>query len=561
MPKRLLIIGGVAGGASCAARARRLSEEIEIIIFDRGPYVSFANCGLPYYVGNVIQDESKLLVATTELFKQRFNIEVRVESDVLTIDRNNQEIEIKDLKTGNVYKEKYDALVLSPGASPIRPPLPGIDLPGIFVLRTIPDSRHIRNWIEEKKVKTAVIIGGGFIGMEMAENLVERGIKVSIVEMQPQLLPNMDFEMMTQVHEYLNSKGITLHLNNTVTGFEKNKNGNLSVQLKSGKSLDTDLVILCIGVRPESSLAKSAGLELGSFGGIRVDEYMQSSDPGIWAIGDVVEVKDYITGNWTLIPLAGPANRQGRISAASIVQRSTGMKSTTPSPTFRGTQGTAVVKIFDKTIATTGATEKNLKRSGVTDYDKIYLHPGHHANYYPGAKPIDLKLIFSLKDGKILGAQAVGEKGIEKRIDIIAMAIQKNSTVFDLEEAELCYAPQFGAAKDPVNVAGMIAANVLRGDVALAHWEDIAQPDKFVLDVRDPAEYNSGHLESAINIPLHELRERLNELPKDKEIWIHCGVGQRSYYATRTLQQNGFRVKNLSGGLMTYRNFQPGLQK
>lgn len=557
MSKRLLIIGGVAGGASCAARARRLSEEIEIIIFDRGPYVSFANCGLPYYVGNVIQDESKLLVASTELFKKRFNIEVRVESNVQLIDRDNKEIEIKDLKTGKLYREQYDALVLSPGASPIRPPLPGIDLPGIFALRTIPDSRLIRNWIDEKKVKSAVIIGGGFIGMEMTENLAERGIAVSIVEMQPQLMPTIDKEMLTQIHEYLTSKGVSLHLNNTVTGFEKTADSALSVQLKSGKSLSTDLVILCIGVRPESSLAKSAGLELGSFGGIRVNEYMQTSDPHIWAVGDAVEVKDYVTKNWTLIPLAGPANRQGRISAASIVQKLNGKKPTTSLPTFRGTQGTAVVKIFDMTIAATGTTEKNLKRLGITDYDKIYLHPGHHANYYPGAKPIDLKLIFSLKDGKILGAQAVGEKGIEKRIDVLAMAIQKNSTVFDLEEAELCYAPQFGAAKDPVNIAGMIASNVLRGDVVLTHWEDITQPDKLVLDVRDPAEYNLEHIAGAINIPLHELREQLDELPRDKEIWVHCRVGQRSYYASRLLKLNGFNVRNLSGGIMTYYNIKP----
>lgn len=543
--KRILIIGGVAGGASCAARARRLSETAEIIMFDRGGFVSFANCGLPYYIGDVITDEKKLLVANVELFKNRFNIEVRLENEVLEIDRKKSEIVVKNLKTNQIYHEHYDALVLSPGASPIRPPLPGIDIPGIFSLRTIPDSRLIREWIVKQNVKNAVIVGGGFIGLEMTENLVHRGIKVTLLEMLPQVMPPLDIEMVEPVHEYLREKGVELFLGDGVTGFETNNEANnsgLIVSTKSGKKHTTDLVILALGVRPEIQLAKNADLEIGERGGIRVNKKMRTNDKKIWAVGDAVEVQDFVTKEWTLIPLAGPANRQGRIAADAIFGRNS---------QFRGTQGTSVCGIFDLIIASTGASEKTLKRLGI-DYEKVYLHPAHHVGYYPGAKPIDLKLLFSPKNGKILGAQAIGEAGVEKRIDVIAMAIQTRATIFDLEQAELCYSPQFGAAKDPVNFAGMIAGNAMRGDAPLTQWQYLPTEDALILDVREVSEFEGGHVEGAVNIPLPKLRDRVDELPKDREIWVYCQVGQRAYYATRILRLNGFNAKNITGGFKTY---------
>ncbi len=544
---RILIVGGVAGGASCAARARRLSEDAEIIMFERGPYVSFANCGLPYFVGDVITDERSLLVATPELFKKRFNIEVRVQQEVRTIDRENRTVELMRNETGELYRETYDALVLATGSMPIRPPIPGIDLPGVFSLRTIPDSRQMREWIVERKAKRAVVVGGGFIGLETAENLAKRGISVTIIDMLPQVMPPIDPEMAVPIHEHLRGKGVRLHLNDGAARFEKHADGGtVSVVTKSGTSYDCDMVLLAVGVRPEVKLAREADLEIGHLGGIRVSDQMRTSDKHIWAVGDAVEVRDYVTGTWSLIPLAGPANRQGRIAADVILGRDT---------RFRGVQGTMVCKAFDITVAATGASEKALLRHGVdgqpAQYEKIYLHPGHHVNYYPGAKPITMKLIFSAQDGRILGAQAVGEEGVEKRIDVISMVIQKGGTVFDLEEAELCYAPQFGAAKDPVNIAGMIAANALRGDAPVAHWNDVRQTPSLILDVRDPDEYSRIHLTGAINIPLHTLRDRMSELPRDGEILVYCGVGQRSYYACRALRLNGFRARNISGGMRT----------
>ena len=551
MAKRVLIVGGVAGGASCAARLRRQAEDAEIVLFERGPYVSFANCGLPYYVGNVIQDEKKLLVASAELFKTRFNIEVRTENEVMSIDRERREIEVKRLLSGEVYREKYDALVLSPGATPIRPVLPGIDLPGIFSLRTIPDSRRIRLWIEEQKVERAVIIGGGLVGLEMAENLVTRGISVTVVEMLDQVLPPLDPEMAEPVQEHLTKSGVFLHLSDALAGFEPSATGGLVVRTKSGSRLPADLVILSIEVRPEIKLAKDAGLMIGERGGIRADEQMRTSDPNIWAVGDAVETRNFVTGEWGLVPLAGPANRQGRVAADSICEQEA---------YFRGVQGTAVCGLFGLTVATTGANEKTLRRVGITNYQKIYLHPGQHVAYYPGASPIHMKLLFAVDDGRILGAQAVGQDGVEKRIDVIAMAIQNGASVFDLEEAELCYAPQFGAAKDAVNMAGMIAANVLRGDVPLAEWETLSSTAALLVDVRQPEEFAAGHIEDAINLPLPQLRIRLGELPHDREIWVNCGVGQRSYYALRILLQHGFKAKNLSGGFTTYKAFRPLLR-
>jgi NADPH-dependent 2,4-dienoyl-CoA reductase/sulfur reductase-like enzyme/rhodanese-related sulfurtransferase len=551
--RRILVVGGVAGGASCAARARRLSEDAEIIVFERGPYVSFANCGLPYYIGDVIQKEDKLLVATAELFKTRFNIEVRNESEVVAINRERREIHVHNLRTGEFYWEQYDALVLAPGAAPLRPPLPGIDLPGIFTLRTIPDSRDIRQWIAEGGAQTAVVVGAGFIGLEMTENLVQRGLTVNVIEMMDQVLPPLDPELAEAVRQRLVDKGVSVQLNDAVAAFERESSGKLIVTTQSGASIRTDLVVLGLGVRPEIKLAKQAGLAIGEKNGIRVDESMRTSAPHIWAVGDAVESRDFVTGEWCVVPLAGPANRQGRIAADSICGRSAH---------FRGVQSTAVCGVFGLTVAMTGASEKTLNRSGIASYDKVYLHPNDHAAYYPGAKPIHMKLLFSCGDGRVLGAQAVGEEGVEKRIDVIAMAIQKGATIYDLEEAELCYAPQFGTAKDPVNFAGMIAANVLQGDVSLARWEQLPDTQALLLDVREPAEFTAGHVEGALNIPLPQLRARLGELPGDREIWVYCAAGQRSYYALRILRQHGYScARNLSGGFTSYQQFQPILRK
>ncbi|HSU54232.1 MAG TPA: FAD-dependent oxidoreductase [Candidatus Dormibacteraeota bacterium] len=545
MKKRILIVGGVAGGASCAARARRLDEDAEIIIFERGSHVSFANCGLPYFIGGVIPNRESLTVTDSAAFKDRFNIEVRLQSEVTAIDRARNEIEVNSLLAGELYRVRYDALVLSPGAVPLRPALPGVDLPGIFTLRTIPDSQRIVDWLENKQVRSAVIAGGGFIGLEMAENLAKRGLHVTIVEMMNQVLPPVDPEIAAPIEQRLRDRGIQLVLGDGVTGFKKTAGTRTQVMLKSGAACEADLIILAIGVRPESSLARSAGLELGERGGIRVNEQMQTSDPNIWAVGDAVEVRDFVTGQWTSVPLAGPANRQGRVAADAVCGR--------PS-TFRGIQGTAICGAFGLTAALTGATEKSLKRAGITDYEVVHLHPRQHAAYYPDSKQMQFKLLFRRQDGRILGAQAVGEEGVDKRIDVISMALQKHGTIYDLEEAELCYAPQFGAAKDPVNLAGMVAANVLRGDVVTVPWASLGHNGYMLLDVRQPDEFQAGHVPGATNIPLPELRKRLGELSREKEIRLYCGVGQRAYYATRVLMQRGFRVKNFSGGFKTYQS-------
>ncbi|MDY6974173.1 MAG: FAD-dependent oxidoreductase, partial [Thermodesulfobacteriota bacterium] len=465
--KRLLIVGGVAGGASCAARARRLSEDIEIVIFERGPHVSYANCGLPYYVGETITEEKNLFVSSPGLFRVWFDIDVRANSDVLSIDRDKKRIEVQDLKTGNVYWESYDTLVLSPGAAPLRPKFEGVDTPGIFSLRTIQDSRDIINWIEEKKVKSVAVIGGGFIGLEMTENLKQLGAEVFIIEREKQLMPVIDSEMAAFVHEHLDTNGVVLHLGSPVAGFKQAMDGSISVMIASGKTLTVDMVLLTMGVRPEVELAKDCGLTIGELGGILVDDQQRTSDEDIFAVGDAVQTRDFITGRERLVPLAGPANRQGRTAADIIVGRNSEL------PRFRGVQASSICGVLGLTIASTGLTEKNLKGfaddTGPYLYEKIYLESGHHAGYYPGAQMLTLKLIFSRDDGRILGAQAVGKEGVDKRIDVIAMAIQMNGTVFDLEEAELCYAPQYGMAKDPVNVAGMIAANVLRGHFPIKH--------------------------------------------------------------------------------------------
>ena len=547
---KVIIVGGVAGGASCAARLRRLDEKAEILMVERGPYVSYANCGLPYHIGGVIEKESSLLVATEQTFRAQFAIDCRTRCEVVGISPKKKTVELKNHVTGEVTTEKYDKLVLSPGAAPIRPPLPGIDLPGIFSVRTVPDAREIREWIERgssdlteehtssgfqplDKAKRAVVVGGGYIGLEMAENLVHRGLEVTLVEMLDQVMAPLDPECARLVERHLEKHGVRLALNDAVAGFKQTASGSLEVLTKSGKAHPADIVILAIGVRPETALAKMAGIEIGQRGGIRVDEQMRTSDPDIFAVGDAVEVKDFVTGEWSLIPLAGPANRQGRIAADVIAGRDS---------RFRGTQGTSVIGVFGATVATTGANEKLLTRLGQKDFEKVYLFPNSHAGYYPGAKTIVLKVIFRKSDGRLLGAQALGQDGVEKRIDALAMAIQMGATVYDLEEAELCYAPPFGSAKDPVNFAGMVPADVLRGDMPLCHWNSV--DGGFLLDVRNPPELAVESVPGAVNIPLPELRARLGELPRDREILVICRSAQRAYYATRILLQNGFKARN-----------------
>ncbi len=554
---KVMIVGGVAGGASCAARLRRLDENAEITIVERGPYVSYANCGLPYYVGGLIPRESSLLVADARTFRNQFAVEVRTLTEAISISPENKTIELRNLATGAVEVESYDKLVLSPGAKPIRPAMEGIDLPGVFEVRTVPDVKVIKEWLEGHDpfttgmhtyagyqtivpTRRAVVVGGGFIGLEMAENLVHLGLNVTLVQKGPQLMAPMDREMAGYVETHVERNGVKLALNQQVTGFRKAENGSLEVLTQEGAVIPADIVVLGIGVRPEIWLAQNAGLTIGERGGILVDDQMHTSHPDIFAVGDAVEVKDFITGENTLVALAGPANRQGRIAADVIAGRDSH---------FRGSQGTAIVGLFGGAAGWTGVSEKTLIRRGDTDYEKIYLFPNSHAGYYPGAKYLAMKVIFRKSDGRLLGAQAVGLDGVDKRIDAFAMALQMGATVYDLEEAELAYAPQFGSAKSPVNFAGMVAADVLRGDMPLAHWSD--SESAFLLDVRQPEELEMEQAPGAVNIPLGLLRARLDELPRDREIHVICRSGQRAYYATRILLQNGFDARNISGGMLS----------
>lgn len=546
MSKRILIVGGVAGGASTAARLRRLDEQATIVMYERGAFVSFANCGLPYHVGGVIADEDKLLVAKPALFADRFNIQVKARHEVIAIDRAAKTITVRDLESGRDVQDRYDALVLSPGASSIIPPIAGIAGPGIFSMRTIPDARAVKGWIAGRNATRAVVVGGGFIGLEMVENLRHLGLAVSLIEKADQVMPPLDAEMAAPVRRHLEANGVTVRLGDGATAFDRNADGTITVRTEQGAALVTDLVILAIGVRPDTTLAQQAGLELGQRGGIRVDAQMRTSDPAIWAVGDAVEVTDAVTGLPTLLALAGPANRQGRLAAAAISGNAAA---------FRGVQGTAVCGLFGLTVASTGASVKSLVRSGITDFAVVHLHPAHHVGYYPGAKPINLKLVFRPSDGRVLGAQAVGTEGVDKRIDVIAMAIQLGGTVEALAEAELCYAPQYGAAKDPVNLAGMIAANHRSGASPLAQWQDVNER-LTLLDVREPDEWQAGHHPLAVHIPLHQLRARLGELPQRRPVLVHCAVGLRAHTAVRILRQRGIDARNITGGWTTWKHLQ-----
>lgn len=539
-----MVIGGVAGGASCAARLRRIDENAEIVIVERGPYVSYANCGLPYHVGGIIEDEASLLIANPQLFRDQFAVEVRTNTEAVSIDAKAKTIALRDIATGATKLESYDKLVLSPGAVSIKPPLPGIDHPGIFHVRTVPDARAIRAWITaNSKARRAVVIGGGFIGLEMVENLIHQGFDVTLLELADQVLAPLDVEQARAVEDILRRNGVNIALGEAVTGFSERPTAEIAVQTKSGTTYSAHIVILALGVRPDTALAKSADLSLGERGGIKVDAQMRTSDPNIYAVGDAVEVCDVVTGTQTLLALAGPANRQGRIAADAIMGR--------PSR-FRGVQGTAIIGLFGATVAWTGVSEKTLRRLNRNDFEKIYLYPNHHARYYPGAKTIAMKLIFAKSDGRILGAQAYGEAGVDRRIDVISTLIQKGGTVYDLEEAELCYAPQYGSAKDAANFAGMIAANVLRQDMPVTHWG--TNNTNLFLDVREPAEIETYAVPNAIHIPLKQLRARLSELPRDREIAVICRSGQRAYIATRILLQHGFDAKTLSGGVLAVHN-------
>ena len=542
-PIRILIIGGVAGGASAAARARRLSETATIIVFERGPYVSFANCGLPYHIGGVIEDRKRLLVQTPESLNARFDLDVRVNSEVLAIDRAAKTIQVRNVKTGREYTEAYDVLVLSPGAEPIRPPLPGINDPRVHTLRNMGDMDSILAGLHNPRLGRVLVVGGGYIGVELAESLRHRGLGVVLVERLAQVMAVADPEMVEPLHEELQRHGVELRLNASVASFDGTRES-LRALLADGTRIECDLAVMCVGVRPETTLAKAAGLELGSTGGIRVDAQMRSSDPSIFAVGDAVEVRELVSGDATLIPLAGPANRQGRIAADVILGRDS---------RYASTQGTAICKVFDLTFAMTGLSERSLVQKQIP-FHRIYVPPADHATYYPGASAISLKLLFAPESGRLLGAQAVGKAGVDKRMDVLAVALRAGLTVFDLEELELCYAPPFGSAKDAVNMAGFVASNLLRGDVA--HWEpeELAslREDQVLVDVRTQAEFNQGTIPGAQWAPVDELRDRLDDLPADKELLLFCQVGLRGYVAARLLAQHGFCVRNLSGGYKRY---------
>lgn len=540
-----LIIGGVAGGATVAARLRRMDEKANIILFERGKYVSYANCGLPYYIGDTINNREKLFVQTAKGFTDRFRIDIRTEQEVTAIRPDKKEVEIKNLSTGETYTETYDKLVLSPGAEPLRPGIEGIGSKKIFTLRNVPDTDTIKNYVNTENPKRAIVVGGGFIGLEMAENLHDLGIQVDVVEMANQVMAPLDFSMAAIVHRQLTDKGVGLHLEDGVSRFEE-KDGGVTVHLRSGKQIATDMVLLSIGVRPETKLAKDAGLAIGERGGIAVNDYMQTSDADIYALGDAVEVRHLVTGQPALIPLAGPANKQGRIVADNIVF---GNKKKYP-----GSIGTSIAKVFDLTVAAAGANAKLLQQNNIP-YISSYTHGASHAGYYPGAVPLSIKILFAPENGKLLGAQIVGFNGVDKRIEMLAQVIQRGGTVHDLAELEHAYAPPYSSAKDPVNMAGFVAENILNKKSRIIQWRELTElpADTIRIDVRTHDEYKLGTIPGFINIPVDELREHLDELPKEKPIVVTCAVGLRGYLAYRILVQNGFKhVRNLSGGYKTW---------
>jgi NADPH-dependent 2,4-dienoyl-CoA reductase/sulfur reductase-like enzyme/rhodanese-related sulfurtransferase len=543
---KIVIVGGVAGGATTAARLRRMDEQAQIVLFERGEYISYANCGLPYYIGGVITDREQLFVQTPENFSARFKIDVRIHSEVTRLDLKAKRVAATNLKSGKAYEESYDKLVLSPGAEPVKPPIPGIDLEGIFTVRNVPDADRIKEYIERRNVHRALIVGAGFIGLEMAENLHHRGIFVTIVEMAEQVMTPLDFEMAAEVHQHLKSKKVEFYLNEAVSAFES-RLGRLIARLSGGKELRVDLVVLGIGVRPESSLAREAGLKIGERGGISVNGYLQTSDFDVYALGDAIEYPNPIVGRPMITYLAGPANKQGRIVADNIVL---GNKRR-----YGGSIATAIAKVFDLTVASTGMSEKALRAEGIPFISSI-THSASHAGYYPDAQPASLKIVFSPEDGRLFGAQIVGYEGVDKRVDMIATILKQRGTIYDLQEIEHAYAPPFSSAKDPVNIAGFVAENVLSGLVKIVHWHDLTEEElarSFILDVRETEEYKLGRIEGATNIPLNFLRDRLNELPRDKRIVVYCAAGLRAYLACRILSQNGFpEVYNLSGGYKTY---------
>ena len=547
MPK-YVIVGGVAGGATTAARLRRMDEKAQIIMFEKGSYISYANCGLPYYIGGVINERDRLFVQTPESFKARLNVDVRVDSEVLAIDRKAKLVKVVNLKTGEEYSESYDKLLLSPGAEPVKPPIPGIEDEAILTLRNVPDTDRIKDYLKDHKVEKAVVVGGGFIGLEMAENLHQLGLAVTIVEMADQVMAPLDFEMAAEVHQHLKDKRVGLLLNDAVAAFKRDAGG-LVVQMQSGKTLQADLVILSIGVRPDSKLAADAGLDLANNKAILVNSHLQTSDPDIYAVGDAIALPNPITKKTMSTYLAGPANKQGRIAADNMVF---GNKES-----YCGSINTAIAKVFDLTVAATGVSEKALKQEGLP-YIASIVHASSHAGYYPDALSLSVKITFEPESGRLLGGQVLGYDGVDKRIDMLAQTIKREGTVYDLMEIEHAYAPPFSSAKDPVNVAGLVADNIIKGRVRIIHWDEISALDlsqTALLDVREPEEHALGSIEGAININVDELRKRLDEVPRGKKLVLFCRTGHRSYFACRILMQNGFNeVYNLSGGYMTYKN-------
>ena len=543
---KILIVGGVAGGASVAARLRRMDEQAEIILFERGEYISYANCGLPYYIGGTIADRDNLFVQTVDGFSKRFKIDIRVLQEVICINRENKSITIQNLITNKEYTESYDKLILSTGSEPVKPPIKGIDSRKIFTLRNVPDTDKIKNFLITHKPQKAVVIGGGFIGLEMVENLHNAGLEVQLVEKADQVMAPIDFSMAAIVHQQLRQKGVELYLKEGVTSFLEEENG-VRIVLESGRELISDMVIFSIGVRPDIKIVKDAGLELGTTGGIKVNSYMQTSDNNIYALGDAVEVLNPVITKQMLIPLAGPANKQARIVADNILEDNKYI--------YPGTIGTSIAKVFDLTVAATGLSSKVLNRECI-EHISSFTHGSSHAGYYPGASQLSVKVNFSPLTGKLLGAQVVGKEGADKRIELFSEVIKKGGTIYDLMDIEHAYAPPYSSAKDPVNMAGFVADNILKGKMKVAQWRDIGKINlakTTLLDVRTSEECSEGYIKGAMNIPLDELRSRIKEIPKEKDVLIYCAVGLRGYIASRILAQYGFsNVLNLSGGYTTY---------